>query len=104
MGPVIHDGLRVRIHYRIALRREDLDSDRVVDSSDRYDEPIVAVLGTGELLAGVEHGLQGCRVGETRLLIIPPEYAYGEKGVPGCIPPSATLFVEVTISTKTNFA
>lgn len=47
-------------------------------------------------------GVRGMRVGGQRKLIVPPELAYGSKGV-GEIPPDATLEFEVQLlSVKTS--
>ncbi|XP_020576220.1 peptidyl-prolyl cis-trans isomerase FKBP16-4, chloroplastic-like isoform X2 [Phalaenopsis equestris] len=44
----------------------------------------------GTVLKGLDLGVQGMRVGGQRLLIVPPELAYGSKGVQE-IPPNATI-------------
>jgi hypothetical protein len=49
-----------------------------------------------QMFAGLFYGVDGMRVGGTRLLRVAPHLGYGEKGVPGIIPPSALLDVEVT--------
>ncbi|KAK6147109.1 hypothetical protein DH2020_018021 [Rehmannia glutinosa] len=44
----------------------------------------------GTVLKGLDLGVEGMRVGGQRLLIVPPELAYGNKGVQE-IPPNATI-------------
>lgn len=55
-------------------------------------EPRSFQLGTRrDVIAGWEEGVTGMRIGGTRRLVIPPHLAWGSRGVPGVIPPSATL-------------
>ncbi|XP_028077863.1 peptidyl-prolyl cis-trans isomerase FKBP16-4, chloroplastic-like isoform X2 [Camellia sinensis] len=46
----------------------------------------------GTVLKGLDLGVQGMKVGGQRVLIVPPELAYGSKGVQE-IPPNATIEV-----------
>ncbi|KAE9590038.1 hypothetical protein Lal_00037647 [Lupinus albus] len=50
----------------------------------------------GNVLKGLDFGVQGMRVGGQRLLIVPPELAYGSKGVQE-IPPNATIELDVEL-------
>ncbi len=54
-------------------------------------------LGAGEVIKGWDQGVVGMKVGETRILTIPGDLAYGPNGIPGAIPPNATLVFEVTL-------
>ncbi|KAK7345451.1 hypothetical protein VNO77_16055 [Canavalia gladiata] len=50
----------------------------------------------GTVLKGLDLGVQGMRVGGQRLLIVPPELAYGSKGVQE-IPPNATIELDIEL-------
>ena len=67
------------------------------DSSVDRGTPFNFILGIGQVIEGWEKGMEGMKVGEKRKLTIPPEYAYGERGVPGVIPPNTTLIFEVEL-------
>ncbi|GLJ05169.1 hypothetical protein SUGI_0012590 [Cryptomeria japonica] len=56
----------------------------------------------GNVLKGLDLGVQGMKVGGQRLLIVPPELAYGNKGIQE-IPPNATLEFDLELlSIKQN--
>ena len=54
-------------------------------------------LNRGSLVNGLFYGIEGMRIGGTRRVEIAPHMAYGERGVPGVVPPNATLIAEVTV-------
>ncbi len=60
-------------------------------------EPFVFTLGAGEVIPGWDQGLVGMKVGEKRKLVIPPDLAYGEQGVPGAIPSNAVLIFTIEL-------
>lgn len=49
------------------------------------------------MIGGWEVALSSMRVGELSTVTCAPQYAYGEKGIPPMIPPSATLTFEVEL-------
>ncbi|HWR68143.1 MAG TPA: peptidylprolyl isomerase [Desulfomonilia bacterium] len=64
-------GDRVKVHYRGRL-----DDGFEFDSS-VGGEPLVFVIGSGEVISGFEEGAKGMAVGELRTVTIDPEGAYG---------------------------
>jgi hypothetical protein len=49
------------------------------------------------LINGLFYGIDGMKVGGLRRLEIAPHLAYGDRGVPGVIPPNAALTAEIEI-------
>jgi FKBP-type peptidyl-prolyl cis-trans isomerase len=67
------------------------------DSSRERRDPLDFSLGAGDVIKGLDEGVQGMRVGGLRKLTIPAELAYGEHGCGGVIPPNATLEFDVEL-------
>lgn len=91
-GPEAHDGDSIDVHYYGVswARQEAFDSSFGRTS-------FTLTLGAGQVIRGWEQGLVGMKVGGRRLLIIPPELGYGDRGAGESIPPGDTLVFVVDL-------
>jgi FKBP-type peptidyl-prolyl cis-trans isomerase len=94
-------GQHVSVHYTGWLYNDGAKGAKFDSSKDRGD-PFNFPLAGGRVIRGWDEGVQGMRVGGTRRLIIPYQLAYGEKGRPPVIPPSATLIFDVEVMQVTD--
>ncbi len=92
-------GNRVQVHYTGWLYDPTAANNRgkKFDSSKDRGQPFSFGLGGGEVIRGWDEGVQGMKVGGTRVLTIPADMGYGARGAGGVIPPNATLVFEVDL-------
>jgi FKBP-type peptidyl-prolyl cis-trans isomerase FkpA len=95
-GDTAQAGRDVTVHYTGWLYEGGVKGAKFDSSKDRRD-PFRFSLGAGMVIRGWDEGVQGMRVGGTRLLAIPPQLGYGARGAGGVIPPNATLLFEVEL-------
>ena len=69
----------------------------VFDSSASHPAAFQFVVGTGQVIKGWDEAFLSMKKGEKRLLIVPPELGYGEKGAGPTIPPNSWLVFEVQL-------
>lgn len=85
-------GQKVRVHYEGKLK-----DGTVFDSSRARGTPLAFTLGVGQVIPGWDEGIALLKPGGRAQLIIPPDLAYGARGVPPKIPPNATLIFDVEL-------
>ena len=64
---------------------------REFDASWDRGQPFGFPVGAGRVIAGWDQGVVGMRAGGRRLLVIPPDLGYGDRGAGGVIAPGETL-------------
>jgi len=89
-GEIPPQGSMVSVQYR-----GEFTNGTVFDSSDGY--PFKFQLGKGKAIKGWDIAVATMAVGENSQLTISGVYAYGSEGIPGEIPPNATLIFNVEL-------
>lgn len=59
--------------------------------------PFKTQIGVGKVIKGWDEGVMDMSLGEKSILTISGDYAYGDRGFPGLIPPNASLVFEVEL-------
>ena len=95
-GAEARPGDEVSVHYTGWLDAGGANGAKFDSSTDRG-TPFSFGLGAGQVIRGWDEGVQGMRIGGTRVLAIPPELGYGARGAGGVIPPGASLRFEVEL-------
>lgn len=90
-GEEVKSGDTVSVHYIGTLQ-----NGTEFDNSRKRGEPFQFKIGAGMVIKGWDEGLLGMKVGGQRVLVIPPDKAYGEEGV-GPIPPNSTLVFAIEL-------
>lgn len=95
-GQTLRVGQTCEVHYTGWLF-EDGKKGAKFDSSHDRGMTFKFPLGQRRVIRGWDEGVATMKVGGRRLLLIPPDLAYGDKGAGGVIPPGATLLFEVDL-------
>ena len=92
-GAALSKGAMVKVDYTGML-----SSGKTFDASRLHGGPLELEIGTGQVIPGWDLTLLDMKKGERRLVVIPPELAYGPAGAGGgVIPPNAFLIFEMEI-------
>lgn len=84
-------GDQVRIHETKTLKDGTL-----IFSTRTKNSPLKFLVGGNQVIAGVDEGVTGMRVGERRKLIVPPSLSK-RSSYPANTPPDATLYYDIEL-------
>lgn len=90
-GEEVKKGDKVAVHYVGTLQ-----NGQEFDNSKKRGSTFEFTVGAGQVIKGWDEGLIGMKTGGERILVIPPEMAYGEQGI-GPIPGGATLIFAIEL-------
>ncbi len=66
-------------------------------NSRRDREPVSFVVGTDMIMPALNEAVLGMKAGGRRLLLVPPAFAYGDKGLEGVIAPETSVILLVDL-------
>jgi len=89
-GPAAASGQSVTIHETTSLTNGTV----IFDS--RKSKPVTFLLGGNQVIKGVEEGVTGMRVGERRMLVIPPSLS-SRSSYPPNTPKDSTLRIDLEL-------
>jgi len=92
-GAPVKPGKRISLHYTGSL----CSTNQVFDKNNSKQHPLVFRQSTGEVIRGLERGLEGMKAGGERIITIPSKLGYGSKGSGASIPPDSDLVFEVKV-------
>jgi len=87
-GKNVVKGRQIVIKYKGSL-----ESGKIFDKSANFK----FTAGVGEVVAGMDQGVDGMKEGGKRKVTIPASLGYGKRGAPPDIPPNATLIFEIEL-------
>jgi FK506-binding nuclear protein len=91
-GQVIGHGKKASILYRGKLT-----NGKQFDAQQNRKTPFVFRHGIGDVIKGMDIGIEGMRPGGKRTITIPSHLGYGKRGSPPTIPGNSTLVFEIEL-------
>ncbi|KAG9241821.1 hypothetical protein BJ878DRAFT_518720 [Calycina marina] len=97
-GAIPTNGDSVTIEYTGYLK----DTSKPNNKGEQFDSSVgrgdfVTKIGVGQVIKGWDEGVTTMKVGEKASLDITSDFAYGDRGFPGHIPPGASLIFDVEL-------
>jgi len=85
------------VHYTGHLLENNDKVGKFFDSSKSRNQPFKFRIGAGQVIRGWDLTLQEMKVGETRIVVLPPAMGYGSQSVGKIIPANSTLIFEIEL-------
>ena len=98
-GQLVQAGQTALVHYTLWFRDPSMEDNRGerLQSSKDVNRPFPFNVGRPGVIDAWNQGVPGMKVGGTRELQVPSRLAYGERGMPGAIPPNTDLVFEIEV-------
>ncbi|KAK5870520.1 hypothetical protein PBY51_003462 [Eleginops maclovinus] len=95
-GQAVENGDSVEVEYTGWLLQNHTIGE-MFDSNQNKDKLLRLKIGAGKVIKGWEEGMVGLKKAGRRIVVVPPDQAYGSKGVPNRVPADSTLIFEVEL-------
>ena len=92
-GPAAKSGQQIEVDYAGVAWSTGVE----FDASWKRGDTFPFTLGNGDVIPGWDQGIVGMKKGGRRMLVIPPDLAYGAQGSPPSIGPNETLVFVVDL-------
>ena|SRR3990167_7667211 len=86
----------VRIKYAGYLVK-DGKVDAQFDSNYDKDKTFQFQVGAGKVVKGMDDGVLGMKKKGRRIIVVPPQFGYGDREIPNLIPKQSTLIFQVIL-------
>jgi len=81
-----------KLNYKALL------SDGIIfENTEAYNTLLELELGVGQVTLGLDRAVEGMKLGERRIVAVPPELAYGNAGSDGIVPPGAYIVYDIRL-------
>jgi FKBP-type peptidyl-prolyl cis-trans isomerase FkpA len=98
-GNTARDDSDVRINYTCWLydaKAPDHHGAKI-DSSYDSGRPLSFLVGSNEVVEGMDSGIKGMKVGGKRTIVVPSRMGYGRRGSPPDVPPNSALVFDIEL-------
>lgn len=85
------------IHFVGWIDEQGVRGREFFNSRKQRGEPVSFLIGTERVMPAWNHGVIGMKPGGSRMLLIPPGLAYGNRAVDGLVPANASLLMRVDL-------